>query len=129
MPIRQHGEENHCTDKMFPTVEQFEKAVAEKKKMGFGNAVAWRELSIDSVYKIESTRTVPNAQCGDATILQMRTNDGTEIAVWATRLLADDLKDMKLPCYVRPRGLVQSRTNANRSYHAYELLAGDVLEQ
>ena len=129
MLARQHEKEEHCTDNMFPMVEQFENAVTEKKKMGFGNTVAWRELSIDSVYKIESTRTVPNAQCGDATILQMRTNDGTEIAVSATRLLADDLKDMKLPCYVRPRGLVQSRTNANSSYHAYELLVGDVFEQ
>ena len=109
MPVRQHEVVDHCTDKMFPTVEKFEKTVAEKKKMGFGNAVAWRELSIDSVYKIESTRIVRNAQSGDAIIQQMHTNDGTEIAVWATRLLADDLKDMKLPCYVRPCGFVQSQ--------------------
>ena len=36
------------TDVMFPTVEKFEK-VAVENKMGFGNEVDWKELSIDSV--------------------------------------------------------------------------------
>ena len=41
---------------MFPTVDKYEKVVAEKKKMGFGNEVGWRKLpiGIGSVYKIES---------------------------------------------------------------------------
>ena len=74
---------------MFPTVEKFEK-VAVEKKMGFGNEVEWRELSIGSVYKIESIQTVLNVKFGDATILQMRTIDGAEIAVWVTQLLANE---------------------------------------
>ena len=67
--------------------------------MGFRNEVGWRELSIGSVYKIESIQTVPNAKFGDAAILQMRTIDGAEISVWATQLLANELKKKKLPCY------------------------------
>ena len=97
------------TDIMFPTVEKFEKVTAEKKKIGFGNEVGWRELSIGSVYKIESIQTVPNAKFGDATILQMRTIDVAEIAVWATQPLANELKKNKMPCYVRQCGLVQSK--------------------
>ena len=93
---------------MFPTVEQFEK-VAVEKKMCFVNEVDWRELSIDSVYKIESIQTVPNTKFGGATILQMRTIDGAEIAVLATQLLANELKKNKLPCYFRPCGLDQSK--------------------
>ena len=61
---------------MFPTVAKIEKVAAEKRKMGFRNEVGWKELSIGSVYKIESIQTVPNAKFGDATILQMRTIDG-----------------------------------------------------
>ena len=66
-------------------------------------------LSIDSVYKIESIQTVKSAKFGDATIIQMHTIDGTEITVLSTQLLANELKKKKLPCYVRPCGLVQSK--------------------
>ena len=93
---------------MFPTVEKFEK-VAVEKKMGFGNDVDWRELSIGNVYKIESIRTIPSAKFVDTKILQMHTIDGTEIAVLATQLLANELNKNKLPCYLRPCGLVQSK--------------------
>ena len=96
------------TDVMFPTVEKFEK-VAVENKMDFRNEVDWRELSIGSVYKIESIQTVPSAKFGDATTLQMHTIDGAEIAVLATKLLANELKKKKLPCYLRPCGLVQSK--------------------
>ena len=44
--------------------------------MGFRNEVGWRELSIGSVYKIESLQTIQNANFVDATILKMRTIDG-----------------------------------------------------
>ena len=77
--------------------------------MGFRNEVDQRELSIGSVYKIESLQTVQNAKFGDAKILQMRTIDGAEIAVSATQLLANELKKKKLPCYLRPCGLVRSK--------------------
>ena len=93
---------------MFRTVEKFEK-VAVEKKMGFLNEVDWRELSIGSVYKIESIQTVPSAKFGDATTLQMHTIDGAEIAVLATQLLANELKKNKLPTYLRPCRLVQSK--------------------
>ena len=79
------------TDIMFPTVEKFEKGAVEKK-MGFGNEVDWRELSIGSVYEFEYIQTVPSTKFGDATTLQMHTIDGAEIAVLATKLLANELK-------------------------------------
>ena len=114
---------------MFPTVDKFEKVFAEKKKrMGIEDVVPWRDLPIDNVYKVEATRKVTNTKFGDATILQLRTSDGVEIAVWVTQLLANELKEMNLPCFVKPCGLRQSKSNTSRSYQAYELLTIDELQ-
>ena len=114
---------------MFPTVDEFGKVFAEKKKRtGFEDAVPWRDLPIDNIYKVESTRKVTNTKFGDAIILQLRTIDGVEISVWATQLLANDLKDMNLPCFVKPCGLKRSKSNVGRSYQAYELLTIDELQ-
>ena len=114
---------------MFPTVDTFEKVFAKKKKrMGIEVAVPWRDLPIDNVYKIESTRKVTNTIFGDAIILQLRTIDGVEIEVWATQLLANELKDINLPCFVKPCGLRQSKSNMSRSYQSYELLTIDELK-
>ena len=113
---------------MFPTAEKFEKVFAEKKKMNKENVIPWRDLPINNVYKVESIRKVTNTKFGDATILQLRTIDDVELAVWATQLLENELKEINLPCFVKPCGLRQSKSNMSRSYQAYELLTIDELQ-
>ena len=75
---------------LFPTVEAFNKKV---EKRGSETAVAWKDLMVETVYKI-----------------------------LATSLIMKDLTEMQLPCFVKPLGLQQCKKDAKRSYHAYQLL-------
>ena len=101
---------------MFPTKEAFDK---EMEKMEV-NAIPWRDLKVDEIYRIEEKREVLNGKFGRAFILRVSNADGNIIQVWATQLIAKRLmpvgkKEMKLPCFVRPRGLKVCKTDANRS--------------
>ena len=115
----------NSADIMFPTAEKFEKVFAEK--MNKGNAIPWRDLPVNNVYKVEAIQKVTNTKFGDAAILQLRTIDGVEIEVWATQLLANELNEMNLPCFVKPCGLRESKRNVGRSYQSYKLLTDDEL--
>ena len=107
---------------MFPTKEVFDKEM-EKIEV---KAIPWRELKVDEIYRIEEKREVPNTKFGRAFILTVSDVDGNSIQVWATSLIAKKLipdgKETKLPCFIRPRGLKVCKTDANRSYQAFQLL-------
>ena len=51
------------------------------------------------------------------------------LRLWSTELLANDLKEIKLLCFVKPGGLVQCKYQTIRSYQAYELLTSEELEE
>ena len=108
------------TTTLFPTVEAFNKKVEKRQSE---TVVAWKDLTVETVYKILSTKKIEQTKFGNsAMIIRMCTVDGGEISVWATSLIMKDLVEMQLPCFVKPLGLQQSMKDAKRSYHAYKLL-------
>ena len=108
------------TTTLFPTVEDFNKKVEKRRSE---TAVAWKDLMVETVYKILSTRKIEQTRFGNsAMIIRMCTVDGREISVWATSLIMKDLTEMQLPCFVKPLGLQQCKKDEKRSYHAYQLL-------
>ena len=108
---------------MFPTKEVFDKEM-EKIEV---KAIPWRELKVDEIYRIEEKSEVPNGKFGRAFILTVSNADGNSFQVWATSLIAKTLmpggkEEMKLPCFIRPRGKKVCMKDANRSYQAFQLL-------
>ena len=107
---------------MFPTKEAFDK---EMEKIE-AKAIPWRDLKVDEIYRIDEKREMPNGKFGRAFILRVSNADGNSIQVWATSLIAKRMEDMKLPCFIRPRGLKVCKTDPSRSFQAFQLLsAGD----
>ena len=108
---------------MFPSKEAFDK---EMEKIE-AKAIPWRDLKVDEIYRIDEKREVPNTKFGRAFILPVSNADGNSIQVWATSLIAKKLmpdgeEEMKLPCFIRPRGKKVCMKDANRSYQAFQLL-------
>ena len=116
------------TAAMFPTKEAFDKEIEKIEAI----AVPWRDLKVDEIYRIEEKREVPNGKIGSAYILRVSNADGNRIQVWATSLIAKRLmpvgkEEMKLPCFIRPRGLKVCKTDTNRSYQAFQLLSAEAM--
>ena len=66
--------------------------------------------SSNEIYRIKEKREVPNGKFGRDFILSVSNADGNSIQVWATSLIAkkqmpDGKEEMKLPCFIRSRGL------------------------
>ena len=110
------------TAAMFPSKDAFDK---EMEKIE-AKAIPWRDL------KVDEKREVPNGKFGRAFILTVSNADGKNIQVWATSLIAkklmpDGKEEMKLPCFIRPRGLKVCMKDANCSYQAFKLLSAEAM--
>ena len=103
---------------MFPTKEVFDK---EMEKIE-AKAISWKELKVNEIYRIEDKREVLTGKFGPALILRVSNVDGDTIKVWATSVIARELENKKLPCFIRPRGLKVCVKDKNRSYQAFQLL-------
>ena len=113
---------------MFPTKEVFD---TEMEKIET-KAIPWRDLKVDEIYRIDEKREVPNTKFGRAFILTVSNADGNSIQVWATSLIAktlmpDGKEEMKLPCFIRPRGLKVCMKDANRSYQSFRFLSAEAM--
>ena len=116
------------TTAVFPSKDAFEK---EMEKIE-AKAIPWGELKVDEIYRIEENWKVPNGMFGRAFILSVSNADGNSIQVWATSLIAKRLmpvgkEEMKLPCFIRLRGLKVCKTDANRSYQAFQFLSAEAM--
>ena len=114
---------------MFPTKEVFDK---EMEKIE-ADAIPWRDLQIDAIYRIEGKSEVPAGKFGRGLILNVKDVDGNSIRVWATSLIVKRLmpigeEEMKLPCFIRPRGMRKCKGDANRSYQAFQLLPAESMK-
>ena len=108
---------------MFQTKEAFDK---EMEKIE-AKTIPWKDLKVDEIYRIDEKREVPNSKFERAYILTISNANANSIQVWATSLIAKTLmpvgkEEMKLPCFIRPRGLKVCLKYANRSYQAFLLL-------
>ncbi len=118
----------------FPSAEKFNKQLQKKKdgeeaKM---KTVNWRELEVDAIYRIDGMEELTDSSQfgGTSMLLKMTTAAGLAINVWATSIVAKELrgdgwKGVKavFPCYIRPLGLKTSKKDAQRRYHAFQLLS------
>ena len=108
---------------MFQTKEAFDKDMEKIE----AKAIPWKDLKVDEIYRIDEKREVSNSKFRRAFILTVSNADGNSIQVWATSLIAktlmpDGKEEMKLPCFIRPRGLKVCMKDATRSYQAFQLL-------
>ena len=113
---------------MFPSKDAFDK---EMEKIE-AKAIPWRDLKVDEIYRSDEKREVPNAKFGRTYILTVSNADGNTIQVWATSLIVKELmpdrkEEMKLPCFIRPRGLKVCMKDENRSYQAFQLLSAEAM--
>ena len=113
---------------MFPIKEAFDK---EMEKIE-AKVIPWRDMKVDEIYRIEEKREVPNGNFGRVFIMRVSKADGNSIQVWAPQLISKRLmlvgkEEMKLPCFIRLRGLKVCKTDANRSYQTFQLLSAEVL--
>ncbi len=120
----------------FPSAEKFaaqlkKKNAEEEVKM---KAVYWRDLTVKDIYRIDDMTEI--ADCsqfgGNSTILKMTSAAGLPMNVWATSIVAKELRGdgwrggkMKFPCYVQPLGLKASKKEPQRQYHAFQMLTGE----
>ncbi len=124
----------------FPTAQKFaeqlkKKNDEEEKRM---KTLPWRDLVVNDIYRIIGMKEI--ADCGqfggDATTLQMTTSTGLTISVWATSLIAKDLRGdgwkskgkMNFPCYIQPLGLKNCKKDPQRQYHAFKILTAEEME-
>ena len=89
-------------------------------------------MKVDEIYRIDEKREMSNSKFGRAFILTVSNADGNSIQVWATSLIAKTLmpdgeEEMKLPCFIRPRGKKVCMKDANRSYQAFQLLSSEAI--
>ena len=113
---------------MFPSKDAFDK---EMEKIE-AKVIPWRDLKVDEIYRIDEKREVPNGKFGRAFILCISNADGNSIQVWATslitkKLMPDGKEEIKLPCFIRPRGLKVYMKDANRSYQAFQVLSAEAM--
>ena len=102
----------------FVSEEDFQKVIAAQ-----ANVVAWGEVPIDRIYRIEEI--LPRkSDFGEQFILRLTTEDGTSCRAWVSSLLRDEIKtlprDKKM--FVRPLGQCQTKKNPDKKFHKYELI-------
>ena len=98
------------------TNEQFDKQLQDQKL----DAIKWRELESGKIYTIVSVEYI-NTQYGEACILTM----SDETKVFSPSALTNRLKresNKPFPCFVKPKGRVQSKKNPAHTYHAFDLV-------
>ena len=100
----------------FPTLEDFNASSTS-------DALKWRDLVEDTLYRIVSTRTV-NTQHGPSSILSLQKADGYCCSAWACGMLTEELLQnpmvMNSRLFVRSTGLGTSKIG--RVYNSYQLL-------
>ncbi len=93
-------------------------------------AVYWRDLKVNDIYRIDDMIEIVdcNQFDGNSMMLKMTTGAGLTINVWATSIVAKELRGdgwrgvkVKFPCYVKPLGLKTSKKDTQ--YHAFQLLS------
>ena len=104
----------------FVSEEDFQKRLASQ-----ANVVAWGEVPIDRIYRIEEILP-KKSDFGEQFILKLTTSDGTSYRAWSTSLLRDELKALpehqKKHLFIKPKGLCGTKKNPDKQYHHYELI-------
>ena len=96
------------------TPETFDQMLQKQRP----NILKWRDLNEGQIYTIIGKETV-KTNSGDALVINIE-NEGK---VWACSSLAKRLeedKDKKFPCYVRPKGKIQSKQNKGFKYYGFD---------
>ncbi len=109
---------------MFPTLEVFNRKIAEKQ----ADVMAWKNLQMFELYRIVEKKLIKNGRFGDALILRITRRDDTQVNVWAPKYLMDMLTEKTLPCYVRPTGPRACKSDPERKYQSFELLTEEELK-
>jgi hypothetical protein len=114
---------------MFPSRDAFDQQM--EKVEAYTKAIAWSQLAINEIYKIEDKRIILKTKFGKGMILRVSNVDGNTYHVWSPNLLSQKLleegedkkKVVKFPCFIRPLGLKQCKNDTSRSYQAFQLLS------
>ena len=101
----------------FLSFEQFNTKVGEQSDI-----MKFRELEINVVYLIKEIEEITTSY-GEATILTLKTEKGGEFKVWATSILAKDLKGAKKDqdLYITSTGKKKSESTG-REYYDYKIV-------
>ena len=83
-------------------------------------AIKWSELPLGVVYAIKATKVI-EGKYGQSFIGDLESRGCERYKVWLPRRLGDEVKDIKLPVFVRSEGLMQSKKSSYK-YYAYTLL-------
>lgn len=123
----------------FPTAQKFAEQLKKKndEEDKRKKTLPWRDLTVKEFYRIDSMKEIANCGQfgGNAMTLEMTTAAGLTINVWATSVIAKELRGdgwregkMDFPCYIQPLGIKMSKKDPQRQYHAFQLLTGTEMD-
>ena len=82
----------------------------------------WADLP-QGLYGVTQVKKV-EGKFGTSFIGDLETRDNDHYKAWLTQRLSNEVKDLKLPVFVRHEGLKQSKKSSNK-YYAYTLIKGN----
>ena len=97
----------------FPSEQELEAKAAT-------TTIKWSDLPTWVVYAIKAIKVI-KGKYGQSVVSDLETEAGNQYRVWLPQRLGDEVRDRKLPLFVRPEGLQQSKKSSNK-YYAYTLL-------
>ena len=100
------------------TPETFEQKLQDQQPNE--NILKWRDLEEKTIHTVVGKETLKTVY-GDALVLTLE----DETKVWACSSLAKRLvkdKNKSFPCYVRSKGMFESKLNKSHQYYGFDLV-------